>query len=133
MSAGPVSELRIALTVDDVPAALAFYRDALGMPVIGDWSGEQGQCFVLGAGRATIELIDARQADYIDQAEVGRRIAGPVRLAVAVPDPAAAATALAAAGGRLEAGARLTPWGDLNARVLAPNGMQLTLFAVTDS
>ena len=72
------------------------------------------------------------QADYIDQAEVGRRIAGPVRLAVAVPDPAAGADVLAEAGGRLEAHARLTPWGDVTARVLAPNGMQLTLFAVPE-
>jgi catechol 2,3-dioxygenase-like lactoylglutathione lyase family enzyme len=128
-SAESVSELRVVLTVDDVPAALAFYRDALGMPVVADWSGEQGLCVVLGAPRATLEIIDARQAAYIDEAEVGRRVAGPVRLAVAVPDPDAAAAATTAAGGGVQAQARATPWGDVNARVVSPDGMQLTLFS----
>lgn len=128
-SAGSVSELRVVLTVDDVPGALAFYRDALGMPVVADWSGDQGLCVVLGAPRATLEIIDANQAAYIDEAEVGRRVSGPVRLAVGVRDSEATASAAAAAGGTIEARARATPWGDVNARVVAPDGLQLTLFS----
>ena len=65
-----VTELRIALTVEDFDQALAFYRDALGLEQLADWSSGTG------------------------------RVAPPV----------------------------LTPWGDRNARVQAPDGMQLTLF-----
>jgi tRNA(Arg) A34 adenosine deaminase TadA len=34
LGAGPVSELRLALTAEDYPGALAFYRDAFGLPVV---------------------------------------------------------------------------------------------------
>ena len=60
-----VTELRVALTVPDFDQAVAFYRDALGLDQIADWSSATG---------------------------------------------------------------RQTPWGDRNARVQAPDGMQLTLF-----
>jgi hypothetical protein len=36
---------------------------------------------------------------------------------------------LVAAGGAAEAPAVRTPWGDVNARVRAPDGMQLALFS----
>lgn len=37
-----VQELRITLTVDDFDAAVRFYRDALGLPEIADWSSDRG-------------------------------------------------------------------------------------------
>jgi DNA-binding NarL/FixJ family response regulator len=43
----------------------------------------------------------------------------------------AAAAHLVDAGAVLEGPAALTPWGDRNARVRAPDGMQLTLFTPT--
>jgi methylmalonyl-CoA/ethylmalonyl-CoA epimerase len=76
-----VRELRFALTVDDFDAALAFYRDALGLPQVADWSSRDGRVVVLEAGRATIELLDEPQAALVDDIEVGRRVAGRVRLA----------------------------------------------------
>ncbi len=42
-----VTELRVALTVSDFPAAVAFYRDALGLEQIADWSTEDGRVVVL--------------------------------------------------------------------------------------
>jgi len=33
-----VTELRVALTVEDFDRAVAFYRDALGLEQIADWS-----------------------------------------------------------------------------------------------
>ena len=83
---------------------------------------------VLEAGRATLELFDAAQAEYVDRIEAGARVSGTVRLAFEVPDSEAAARRLAAAGGTPEATPQTTPWGDRNARVRAPDGMQLTLF-----
>jgi predicted enzyme related to lactoylglutathione lyase len=85
---------------------------------------------VLEAGRATLELFDESQAEFVDEVEAGRRVSGPVRLAFEVPDSEAAARALVAAGGEEVAPPVTTPWGDRNARLLAPDGMQLTLFSV---
>src|SRR6266545_5813297 len=94
----PVSELRLAVTVADYAAALAFYRDALGLPVAGVWDGENGRGMALEAGRATLELLDETHARFVDEVEVGRRVAGPVRVALRVADSAATAGALSAAG-----------------------------------
>src|SRR5262249_37513964 len=119
-----VTELRVALTVQDFDQALAFYRDALGLEQIADWSSEAGRVVALDAGRATLELFDDAQADTVDAIEAGRRIAGTVRVA----DSADMARRLVAAGAAQVAPPVTTPWGDRNARVQAPDGMQLTLF-----
>jgi lactoylglutathione lyase len=123
-----MKELRVVLTVEDFDAALAFYRDALGLEQLEDWSGENGRVVLLGAGRGTLELFDERQAGSVDAIEVGRRVAGPVRLAFRVDDSAGSADHLAAAGGEVIAGPVETPWRDLNVRLTAPDGTQLTLF-----
>jgi catechol 2,3-dioxygenase-like lactoylglutathione lyase family enzyme len=125
-----VHEFRITLTVDDFEAAVRLYRDALGLPEIADWSSEQGRVLLLDAGRASLELFDEAQAAMVDDLEVGHRVSGKVRLALQVPDADAAATSLGAAGATPVAPAVDTPWGDRNARVAAPDGMQLTLFTL---
>ena len=38
-----MSELRIALTVENFDEAVAFYRDTLGLEQLADWSGENGR------------------------------------------------------------------------------------------
>lgn len=127
-----VQEFRITLTVDDFDAAVALYRDALGLPEVADWSSDEGRVLLLDAGRATLELFDEAQAAMVDRLEVGRRVSGKVRLALQVPDADATAAALNAAGATAVADAVDTPWGDRNARVAAPDGMQLTLFTLGD-
>jgi methylmalonyl-CoA/ethylmalonyl-CoA epimerase len=123
-----VTELRVALTVQDFDQAVAFYRDALGLEQIADWSSETGRVVVLEAGRATLELFDQAQAESVDAIEAGRRVSGTIRFAVRVADSAGLAERLAAAGAERVAPPVVTPWGDRNARVQAPDGMQLTLF-----
>jgi catechol 2,3-dioxygenase-like lactoylglutathione lyase family enzyme len=123
-----VTELRIALTVQDFDQALAFYRDALGLEQIADWSSEAGRVVALDAGRATLELFDDAQAETVDAVEAGRRVSGTVRLAAKVTDSGDMARRLVAAGAAQVAPPVMTPWGDRNARVRAPDGMQLTLF-----
>ena len=98
-----VHELRVALTVPDVDAAVAFFRDQLGMPQVADWSTQDGRCIVLGAARATLEIFDEAQAEFVDQTEVGRRVSGPVRLAMQVDDTDEATSAVAAAGATVDA------------------------------
>ena len=123
-----VTELRVALTVQDFRQALAFYRDTLGLEQIADWSSETGRVVVLDAGRATLELLDDAQAETVDAIEAGRRVAGTVRLALQVADSEDIAERRVVAGAVRVAPPVVTPWGDRNARVQAPDGMQLTLF-----
>jgi uncharacterized glyoxalase superfamily protein PhnB len=123
-----VTELRVALTVTDFGQALAFYRDTLGLQQLADWSSETGQVVVLDAGRATLELLDQAQAETVDAIEAGRRVSGTVRLAMHVADSQDAAQRLIAAGAVQVAPPVMTPWGDRNARVQTPEGIQLTLF-----
>lgn len=126
----PVRGLRVSLTVENYPEALAFYRDVLGLPVRLAWDEPTGSGAILEAGAGTLEVVSPEQAALIDEIEVGRRIAGPVRLALEVEDSARTAAELVAGGAEELAPATETPWGDLNARVRAPDGMQLTLFTV---
>lgn len=129
---GAVSELRLALTVEDYPRALRFYRDSLGLPVLESWEDGKARGAVLGAGRATLELLSPEQAELIDRIEVGSRVAGPVRVALAVLDSAGVADALVAAGAERLGEPVVTPWAHRNVRVAAPDGLQLTLFTELD-
>ena len=123
-----VQEFRITLTVDDFDAAVQLYRDALGLPEVADWSSDQGRVLLLDAGRATLELFDEAQAAMVDDLEVGRRVSGKVRFALQVPDADSMASRLVDAGATSVGDPVDTPWGDRNARVAAPDDMQLTLF-----
>jgi uncharacterized glyoxalase superfamily protein PhnB len=60
--------------------------------------------------------------------EVGAAVSGSVRLALQVSDVASAVERLVEHGGTLVHPPVLTPWGDLNARVESPDGLQVTLF-----
>jgi lactoylglutathione lyase len=125
---GGVRELRLAVTAADWQAAVAFYRDELGLPQLDDFSSDRGRVVLLDAGRATLELIDDDQAAFIDQVEVGRRVAGPVRVAFEVDDVNTAFGRLTCAGAEVIAQPTRTPWNSRNARLRAPAGLQLTLF-----
>jgi uncharacterized glyoxalase superfamily protein PhnB len=83
---------------------------------------------LLDMGHATLELFDEAQAETIDRIEAGRRVSGPVRLALQVPDLDAALERLLAHGATLVHPPVTTPWGDRNARLQDPDGMQITLF-----
>jgi len=122
-------ELRVVLTVPDFDEAVAFYRDALGLEQIADWTSDDGRVILLDAGRATIELFDERQAENVDLIEAGRRLSGPVRLAVEASDLDATAQRLVAAGAETMAEPVVPPWGGRNARLRTPDGLQLTLFS----
>lgn len=129
-----VRQLRLVVTADDYDEALEFYRDALGMVELGAFSSpDGGRVTILDAGRATLELTDPRNAAYIDEVEVGRRVAGHLRVAFEVDDAAAAAGRLTAAGAVLLAPPTETPWRSLNARLEGPADLQLTLFQELDA
>ena len=123
-----VHQLRLVVTVEDYDDALHFYRDVLGLPEREAFASQGGRVTVLEAGRATLELADPRQAEFIAEVEVGRRVAGHVRVAFQVDDTPTVTAELAAAGAHVLAEPTRTPWNSLNARLAAPAGLQLTLF-----
>ena len=123
-----VKELRVALTVADFEAARRFYQDGFGLRAVLEWNNPDGRGIVLDAGRATLELVNEAQAETIDRVEAGKRVSGPVRLALEVADVDATAKSLKEAGATPVHEPVPTPWGDYNGRMQAPDGMQLTLF-----
>jgi catechol 2,3-dioxygenase-like lactoylglutathione lyase family enzyme len=128
MPSQTVRELRLVVTAPDYEEALAFYRDALGLKELAVFSSPDGHVTLLDAGRATLELTDPANAAFIDEVEVGRRVAGHIRVAFEVDDAEATSAVLVEAGAILVAPATRTPWNSLNARLDAPAGLQLTLF-----
>lgn len=120
--------MRVVVTVADYDDALRFYRDVLGLREEAAFSEEGGRVAILDAGRATLELADLAHAAFVDKVEVGRRVAGRIRIAFEVDDARAATDAVAAAGAKVIAAPTTTPWRSLNSRLDAPGGLQLTLF-----
>jgi lactoylglutathione lyase len=123
-----VTEMRLVVTAADYDEALRFYRDVLGLRELGAFSSPGGHVTILDAGRATLELTDPTHAAFIDEVEVGHRVAGHIRVAFEVADSSATTRALEAGGATVIAEPTLTPWNSNNARLDAPGGLQLTLF-----
>jgi catechol 2,3-dioxygenase-like lactoylglutathione lyase family enzyme len=134
MSRTGVSQLRVVLRTDDFDAAVAFYRDVLGLPEEAAFTtGDDARVVILDAGRATLELANPAQKRYIDEVEVGRDVAPRWRVAFEVDDSAAVTGRLVAAGAEQVAPPTLTPWQSLNARLDAPAGLHITVFQETVS
>ncbi len=130
---GPVLQLRLVLETEDLDAALAFYRDALGLPELESYQGDGGaRVAILGIPAATLELANPAQVAMIDQVEVGLAVAHPfplrVRVAFEVADVGATTATLLSAGADPVAPPTRTPWNSLNSRMDGPDGMQLTVF-----
>ena len=121
-------EFRVSLTADNFEKTVSFYRDVLGLPLAHDWSTSQGKCMVFSVERATIEVVDHAQAAYIDGIEVGQRVSGKVRFAFQFSNVQTATNHARTAGARIIHEPVATPWKDINARILGPDGIQVTLF-----
>ncbi len=87
---------------------------------------------MLNLGNATLEIFDETQAEAIDRIEAGKRLSGPIRFALQVPDLKAAMERLLAHGATLVHPPVVTPWGDTNVRLQDLDGMQITLFQVNN-
>lgn len=128
----PVMELRVALTTQAFDRLADFYRVGLGMEPSQVWPADQGRALVLDMGKATLEVFDEKQAETVDQIEVGKRVSGQVRFALRVPDLDAAMKRLATHGATAVHGPVVAPWGDKMARFQDPDGMQITLYQARD-
>ncbi|TFV96424.1 VOC family protein [Leifsonia flava] len=128
-AAGRVLQLRVVVEAEDFEQALAFYRDALGMPEQEAYEADGGaRVVILDAGRATLEIANPAQKRMIDDVEVGRQVAPQIRLAFEVADAATVADELAEAGASVVAPPVRTPWRSLNARFDAPAHLHITVF-----
>ena len=125
---GAVHEMRLVVTTEDYDEAVRFYRDVLGLPERASFSSPGGRVSILEAGRSTLEIADPGQAAFVDEVEVGRPVAGHIRVAFEVDDVHGGTAALREAGGEILAEPRKTPFRSTNARVEGPAGLQLTLF-----
>jgi predicted enzyme related to lactoylglutathione lyase len=126
---GPVLQLRVVVEAEDYDAAVAFYRDVLGLSEQAAFEGDgDARVAILEAGRATLELANPAQRRMIDDIEVGRPVSPKIRLAFEVTDADGTTRSLVDAGATLIAPPTETPWRSLNARLDAPAGLQITLF-----
>jgi predicted enzyme related to lactoylglutathione lyase len=130
----PVLQLRVVVEAEDYDAAVAFYRDVLGLPEQAAFEGEgDARVTILEAGRATLELANPAQKRMIDEVEVGRPVSPKIRLAFEVTDADGITRSLVDAGATLIAPPTETPWRSLNSRLDAPAGVQITLFQELES
>lgn len=133
-SAPTVRQLRLVVEADDFDAALAFYRDVLGLPERAAFEGEgDARVAILDAGVATLELSNPAQVRLIDRVEADGRPSARIRIAFEVDDAESATERLVAGGARLTASPRVTPWRSLNARMDAPAGLEVTVFQELES
>lgn len=126
---GRVRQLRVVVEAEDYEAAVAFFRDVLGLTEQQAIEGGDGaHVTILDVGRATLEFANPAQKRMIDEVEVGRQVAPKIRLAFEVDDSATETQRLATAGAEVLAGPTATPWHSLNSRLTTPAGLQITLF-----
>jgi L-amino acid N-acyltransferase YncA len=125
-----VRELRVVVVAEEYDVAVGIFRDVLGMREEGAVAGPGGaEVTILEAGRATLEIANPAQRDFVDEVEVGRRGVAPgIRLAFEVDDVAGVSASLVAAGATEVAPPTPTPFGSVNARLDAPAGLQITVF-----
>jgi predicted enzyme related to lactoylglutathione lyase len=128
-ASGRVVQMRLVVEAEDYEEAVRFYRDVLGLEQELQIHGDGGEhVTILQVGRATLELSNPAQVDYIDRVEVGRRVSPRLRVAFEVADAGAVTAELEEAGATVLAPPTRTPWDSLNARLDAPAGLQITVF-----
>ena len=129
-----VRQLRLIVEAADFDEAVAFYRDALGLPEQAAFEGSgEARVVIFEAGRATLEISNPAQVEMIDRIEVGRSVGSKLRVAFEVDDAAAATERLREAGAEVLGAPVETPWRSLNARLEGPGGLQLTIFQELES
>jgi hypothetical protein len=83
----------------DNEAAVAFQRDAVGMPEKAAFQGDgEARVVILDAGRATLEIANPARKRMIDEVEVCRQVSPRPRLAFEVDDVNDRTARLTAAG-----------------------------------
>jgi methylmalonyl-CoA epimerase len=93
----------IGIAINDLPAALAFYRDALGLEIAGpeEVASERVRAHFVPTGGARLELLEGTTADSPVTRYVEKRGPGLHHITLRVDDIAAALAQIKAHGARL--------------------------------
>lgn len=93
----------LGIAVESIDAALGFYQGMLGMsaPTRETVAGEKVHVAMLTAGESRLELLEASSPDSTIAKFIAKRGPGIHHVALRVPDLAAAAARIVAAGGRV--------------------------------
>src|SRR5476651_1066710 len=93
----------VGIAVKDLAAALAFYRDALGLEIElpEEVTSQRVRAHFLPVGEAKLELLEATSTDSAIAKYIGKRGPGLHHIALRVDDIAAALAQLTARGVRL--------------------------------
>lgn len=117
-------EFRFVFTAKDYQAAVAFYRDGLGLPVHHDWDyGPDDKGTVFFAGPALIEIFSHVSGKPYVKPE-------GVSMSIQVEDADKAFDQALAKGLTVVEVPTTFPWGQRIVRLLDPDGILVSLYAV---
>jgi catechol 2,3-dioxygenase-like lactoylglutathione lyase family enzyme len=122
-----IQEFRLVLNVNDFDTALAFYR-ALNLEVVESWDSADGRGAILELPRATLEIMDRKNAKSVDELEAGTHESREMRLGLKVENLQDAVKYLERHGAKVVSKFVETPWGSFNQRLVTPDAKQLTVF-----
>jgi predicted enzyme related to lactoylglutathione lyase len=125
-----IQEFRLVLNVDDFDTALNFYR-ALNLEIVESWDSADGRGAILELPRATLEIMDRKNAKSVDELEAGVHEPREVRLGLKVENLQDAVEYLEQHGAKVVSKFVETPWGSFNQRLETPDAKQLTVFQET--
>lgn len=122
-------EVRVALTVKDLPKLTQLFQAAFGLDLLAEWHNEGGNGVIFKIENATLELLDEAQTEFVDRTEVGK-VSGQAapRLALQVANIKERGQQLADLGSTPLNSPVTTPWGDFNWRFAVDDKLQITLF-----
>jgi catechol 2,3-dioxygenase-like lactoylglutathione lyase family enzyme len=125
-----IQEFRLVLNVDDFDTALDFYR-ALNLKVSEQWDSADGRGAILELSRATLEIMDRKNAKSVDELEAGVHEPREMRLGLKVENLQSTVEYLEQHGAKVVSKSVETPWGSFNQRLETPDAKQLTVFQET--
>ncbi len=117
-----MAEFRFLYTARDYEAAVAFYTETLGLPVVTSWDDDGRGTIVAATEGGEIEIFAGD-----DSTEPPRGVA----LAWEVDDVDATHRVLSERGVEFVTPPTDRPWGHRNATLVAPDGLTITLFTAT--
>ena len=123
-----IKSFRLVLNVDDLDSALRFYRDALKLKTLESWDSPDGRGVILELPVSTLEIMDRKNANSVDELEAGARLHGDIRLGLEVNGLNSVVENLEQHGAKPVHDAVQTPWNSLNQRLETPDAKQLTVF-----